>query len=155
MTFSAIVSLAGFLVLCLAIGGVSGYATMGGIKVWYKTIRKPSFNPPNWLFGPVWTVLYIMMAVSAWLVWQTGGNISFALGLFTLQLALNFAWSFIFFRAQNIGWALVDILALWLTIAATVAVFSGISSLAAWLLLPYLAWVSFASLLNASIWRLN
>jgi translocator protein len=96
-----------------------------------------------------------MMAVSAWLVWQTGGNISFALGLFTLQLALNFAWSFIFFRAQNIGWALVDILALWLTIAATVAVFSGISSLAAWLLLPYIAWVSFASLLNASIWRLN
>lgn len=148
-------ALAGFVVLCLAVGGVAGFATMGGVTGWYQTLTKPSFNPPNWLFGPVWTVLYVLMAVAAWLVWRKVGLGAPAMIFFFLQLLLNFAWSFIFFRAHATGWALADITVLWITIVATMVAFVQIDTAAAWLLAPYLAWVSFASLLNASIWRLN
>ena len=148
-------ALAGFVLLCLAVGGLSGYFTAAGVGGWFDGLTKPSFNPPKWVFGPVWTLLYVMMAVSAYLVWRQVGFWNWAIGMFILQLALNFAWSFIFFNAHRIGLALVDIVALWLMIAATIFTFSKIDSLASWMLLPYLAWVSFASLLNASFWRLN
>ena len=155
MSISSILALLGFLILCLGVGGFSGYFTATGVKTWYPNLEKPSFNPPNSIFGPVWTLLYIMMAVAAWRVWSAGSDTTFALVLFAVQLALNFAWSFIFFNAHRLGMALADIVLLWLAIAATIAAFAFIDSLAAWLLAPYIAWVSFATLLNASIWRLN
>jgi translocator protein len=155
MSTSSILALLGFLVLCLGVGGFSGFFTAGGVRGWYQGLRKPAFNPPNWILGPVWTLLYIMMAFAAWRVWRSGGDTTLALVLFAVQLALNFAWSFIFFNAHRIGLALADIIVLWLAIAATIVAFAPLDSFAAWLLVPYLAWVSFATLLNASIWRLN
>jgi tryptophan-rich sensory protein len=148
-------ALAGFVIACLAVGGISGYFTAAGVGVWYDGLVKPSFQPPKWLFGPVWTLLYILMAVAAWLVWKQAGLWNTTMALFALQLALNFAWSFIFFSAHRIGLALVDIVLLWLMLAGTIAAFAPIDARAAWLLFPYLAWVSFAAVLNASIWRLN
>ena len=155
MSLESILAFAGFLIICLGVGGVAGYATLPEIAGWHSTLNKPNFNPPNWIFGPIWTLLYILMAISAWLMWQRGGLMQPALGFFAVQLIFNFAWSFIFFRAHLIGWALVDICLLWLAIVATIFSFVQVSAIAAWLLIPYLAWVSFATLLNASIWRLN
>jgi translocator protein len=114
-----------------------------------------SFNPPSWVFGPVWTVLYIMMGVAAWLVWRQGGDITLALWLFFIQLTFNFLWSFLFFNLHRVDLALIDITVLWISIAATLYAFWQVDVRAGLLLVPYLAWVSFASLLNASIWRLN
>ena len=148
-------ALIGFVVACLAVGGVSGWFTAAGVGEWYDGLVKPSFQPPKWLFGPVWTVLYILMAVAAWLIWKQIGFWNTAMGLFGLQLALNFAWSFLFFSAQRMGFALVDIVALWLALVATVVTFAPVDPRAAWLLAPYIAWVSFATLLNTAIWRLN
>ncbi|MDE2385789.1 MAG: tryptophan-rich sensory protein [Alphaproteobacteria bacterium] len=148
-------ALLGFVALCLGVGGVSGYFTAAGVGAWYDGLKKPAFQPPKWLFGPVWTVLYLAMAIAAWLVWRQAGLWSAALGLFGLQLALNFAWSFIFFTAHRLGLALIDLIALWITVAATIGAFSAYDHWAAALLVPYLAWLSFAALLNASVWRLN
>jgi tryptophan-rich sensory protein len=135
-------------------------AALGGLFMpdeWYASLRKPSWNPPGWIFGPVWTALYIMMAVAAWLVWREGG---FArqrtpLILFVAQLALNAAWTPLFFGSHWLGVSAVEIVLLWLTIAATFAAFRKTSPTAAWLLAPYLAWVSFAAVLNVTLWRLN
>jgi translocator protein len=146
--------LAGFLLLCLGVGGLAGWATSQAVVDWYPTLVKPSWQPPPWLFGPVWTVLYAMMAVAAWLVWRVG-NARAALMLFGGQLLLNLAWSFLFFGARSPGLALLDIGALWLAIAATIFAFAFKSRIAAYLMVPYLCWVSFASALNASIWSLN
>jgi len=148
-------ALAGFVILCLAVGGSSGYFTAAGVGAWYDGLVKPSFQPPKWLFGPVWTVLYILMAVAAWFVWREAGLMNGAMALFALQLLLNFAWSFIFFSAHRIGLALADIAALWLALAATIYAFALVDVRAAWLLAPYIAWVSFASVLNLAVWRLN
>jgi benzodiazapine receptor len=125
--------------------------------VWYSQIQKPSFTPPNWIFGPVWTLLYAMMATAAWLVWKQAGfgAAKAALIIFLIQLALNFLWSWIFFGQHLIGWALLDIVILWIAIFATMILFWQKSPLAGALMLPYLGWVSFASILNFSIWRLN
>jgi tryptophan-rich sensory protein len=152
-----IVVLVAFIVLCLAVGGVGSYATLPEIPTWYATLAKPSFNPPNWIFGPVWTTLYILMALAAWLVWRTAGwpGAAGALGLFLFQLALNLAWSFIFFAWHRLGLALVEVLVLLAAIVATALAFRRHSRLAALLLIPYICWVTFASLLNAMIWRLN
>jgi translocator protein len=122
---------------------------------WYAGLDKPAWNPPGWLFGPVWTVLYAAMGVSAWLVWRCGRDSRSALAPFFVQLALNAAWTPVFFGMHEMGWAFAVILALWLAIAVTIAVFARHSRPAALLLLPYLAWVTFAAALNFSLWRLN
>jgi translocator protein len=147
-------ALAGFIVLCLAVGGAAGYFTAQAVVDWYPTLQKPFFNPPPWIFAPVWTALYTMMAVAAWLVWQKR-NSRQALMLFFVQLALNFAWSFLFFGMKSPTLALIDIIAMWITILATLLAFRKFSTTASWLLAPYQAWVSFATVLNASIVWLN
>lgn len=146
-----------FLALCLGAGGLGAIATTPEIEGWYRTITKPDWNPPDYVFGPVWTTLYVMMAVAAWLVWKPNGFAAakLPLGLFFAQLALNVAWSWLFFGMHQVGWAAAEILILWLAIAATTFTFFRNSKLAGWLLTPYLAWVTFASVLNFAIWRLN
>jgi len=146
-----------WLVLCFAVAGISGSWTAREVPTWYRTLVRPSFAPPNWLFGPVWTLLYALMAIAAWRVSLADPSPArtTALALFAIQLALNFAWSFVFFRAHQIGWAFAEVLVLWTTILATALLFARISTPAAWLMAPYLAWVSFASLLNAAFWQLN
>jgi len=142
----------------LAVGGLSGFATARGVATWYPTLTKPWFNPPAWVFGPTWTVLYVMMGLAAFLVWREGlarERVKAALVVFALQLALNALWSILFFGMQAPGWALVDIVALWLGIVATVVFFWRVVPAAGLLLLPYLAWVGFATVLNASLWWLN
>ena len=149
------------LVLWLAIVALAAIlgslATGPALPDWYERLRKPWFSPPNWLFGPVWTVLYVMMAVSAWLVMRRAGQmvVAPALFLFLVQLAVNAGWSLVFFGLHSPGHALVVLIALWLLIVATIAVFWRVSAWAGGLLLPYLAWVSFAGVLNWAIWRLN
>ena len=147
--------LAGFLILCLGVGGVSGFVTAQSVLDWYPTLNKPFFNPPTWVFGPAWTLLFIMMAVAAWRVWLEGSIAKPALNLFFIQLILNFFWTIIFFGMKNIGLALVEIIIFWIMIAFTMRAFMKISKPAGWMMAPYLAWVSFATLLNASIWWLN
>ncbi|MFO0905742.1 MAG: TspO/MBR family protein [Pirellulales bacterium] len=146
-----------FLVVCLGAGGLGALATTPEIEGWYKTLAKPSWNPPDYVFGPVWTTLYVLMAVAAWLVWKPAGFRAAAmpLALFGGQVVLNIAWSFIFFGLHQPGWAFVEIVILWLAIVATTASFFRCSQIAGWLLAPYLAWVSFAALLNMAIWRIN
>ncbi len=155
MTVSvAIAGAVGWLVLTF------GAAAIGARSLpdeWYRGLKKPSWNPPNWIFGPVWTVLYIMMAAAAWLVWRRAGIAAaiVPLSFYVVQLALNAAWSWLFFGRHQIRAAFVDILVLWLAIAITVILFWPRESLAGMLLLPYLAWVSFAAVLNGTIWTLN
>lgn len=146
--------LGGFLVLSF------GAAALGSPFIpgeWYASIAKPSWNPPSWVFGPVWTLLYTMMAVAAWLVWQRGAGRArrVALGLFGVQLALNAAWTPLFFGLHLMGIAFAEILLLWIAIVATIMAFGRVHRVAAWLLAPYLAWVSFAAFLNFTLWRLN
>lgn len=145
------------LIVCLGAAGLGAIATTPEIDGWYKTITKPSWNPPDWIFGPVWTTLYVMMAVAAWLVWRPAGFQAAAIPstLFILQLALNIAWSWIFFGLNRPGWAFTEIILLWTAILATLITFWRRSRWAGALLVPYLAWVSFASVLNFTIWRLN
>jgi len=150
-----VLALVGFVALCLAVGGASGYFTAAGVGTWFDGLNKPNFNPPKWVFGPVWTTLYLLMSIAAFLVWRRVGFWTSAIALFFVQLTLNFFWSFIFFKAHLLGLALLDIIAMWLAIAATIWAFSKIDRRAAWLLAPYLAWVSFAGVLNAAFWRLN
>ena len=142
----------------LAVGSLAGYFTASSVTGWYTTLVKPSFNPPNWLFAPVWTSLYIMMGIALFLVWNSGAAEDVkrtAVTLFIVQLVLNFLWSFVFFYAQQPGWALVNIILMWISIFLTILWFGKISSLSAWLLVPYICWVSFATVLNFAIWKLN
>jgi len=142
----------------LAIGSLAGFFTASSVNGWYTTLVKPSFNPPNWLFAPVWTSLYIMMGIAFFLIWKSNANDVVkrtAVTLYIIQLALNFCWSFIFFYAQQPGWALVDIILMWIFIFLTIRWFGKISSVSAWLLVPYICWVSFATVLNYAIWTLN
>lgn len=124
---------------------------------WYRRLEKPSWRPPDWLFGPVWFALYISIAVSGWLVWRVAGfdGASLALTVYALHLVLNALWSVVFFRLRRPDWALVEIGFLWLSILATVIVFHSVNETAAYLLLPYLCWVTFAVALNFRIWSLN
>lgn len=140
---------------CLTVGAVSGIATTDGLKEWYPALIKPSFNPPNWIFGPVWSLLYGMMGVSLFLVWKKVGFSLVPFSVFFIQITLNFFWSFLFFKFHLLGWSLVEIVVLWGFILLTIIVFYKISHVAAYLLVPYLLWVSFATLLNASFFRLN
>lgn len=142
----------------LAVGGLSGFATARGVASWYPTLAKPSFNPPAWVFGPTWTVLYILMGVALFLVWRQGldtQGVRLALIAFGVQLMLNALWSIIFFRMQSPGWAFAEIILLWIAIIATLWAFWRVMPAAGWLLVPYLGWVSFAGVLNGSIWILN
>lgn len=121
---------------------------------WYAALAKPSWNPPGWIFGPVWTALYLMMATAAWLVWKRDGW-GKSLWLYLTQLALNAAWTPIFFGAHLLGWAFMEILFMWLAILLTLLAFRRVHKTAALLLLPYLAWVTFAAFLNFTLWRMN
>jgi translocator protein len=140
------------------VGFSASFFTMDRVNGWYTTANKPSFNPPNWIFAPVWTTLYVLMGIAFYLVWKSAAPISIkqtAITLFVVQLVLNFFWSIIFFKLQLTGWALVEIIAMWFAILLTILWFGKISSTAAWLLVPYICWVSFATVLNYSIWKLN
>ncbi len=146
-----------FLVACFGAAGIGSALTTSSLTDWYPTLAKPSFNPPNWIFGPVWTVLYLMMAVAGWLAWRVGPPPSATIvwTAYVTQLALNTAWSGIFFYLHSPGWACLELMLLWLAIVTTMVLFYRRSSVAAWMLFPYLAWVSFAGVLNFSIWQLN
>lgn len=148
-------ALAVFGALTLGVGALGAFATEPQIAGWYATLAKPDFNPPNWIFAPVWTLLYILMAVAAWRVWRIAGTMSRPMLLFAVQLVLNCAWSFVFFHFHMIGAALADIGALLVLVLWTAASFARRDRIATWLLVPYGVWVAFATLLNASIWELN
>jgi len=146
------------ILICLAAGFLGSLFTTTGVGSWYATLEKPTFNPPNWLFGPVWTMLYILMGISLYLIWQKGlkkKELRFAFGIFILQLLFNLWWSVIFFGLNNPGLAFVDIVVLWFMIVFVIYLFYEIRKISAWLLVPYLAWVSFALVLNYCIWVLN
>ena len=144
------------LALAFAVSAIGGWVTAGSVSTWYPTLAKPGFNPPDWIFGPVWTALYALMAVAAWRVWRTLGTVrNRALVLYGVQLALNLLWSILFFGAHRAGWALIEITLLFAAIIATMIAFWRIDRPAGFCLLPYAAWVGFAALLNAAIWRLN
>jgi benzodiazapine receptor len=147
--------LALLILICLVVGTLGGLSSTTAIEDWYRTIAKPSWTPPDAVFGPVWTVLYIMMAVAAWLVWRTGDQVRPALILFFVQLALNLAWTLLFFAARSPGLALIEVVFLWLGVLFTMLAFFARSRVAGWLFVPYLAWVSFAAVLNAAIWMMN
>ncbi len=147
------------LMTCLVVGYLSGMVTRDSITTWYPTLVKPSFNPPNWIFAPVWTILYIMMGVAGGMVWnrmeQDAENVKKAFMFFIIQLALNAIWSLLFFYLHNPFLSLIEIVLLWLLIFETYTQFKKIDKVAGMLLVPYLAWVSFAMVLNGSIWWLN
>lgn len=152
--------LAGFLALSFAVAGAGGAITATSVGGWYQALAKPPFNPPDWLFGPVWSVLYAMIALAGWRVWRlrgwtTDGALNAELVAWAVQLGLNLCWSFVFFGARMIGAALVEILVLLAAIVVTGHLFRRVDRVAAWLLVPYAAWVAFATLLNAALWRLN
>jgi tryptophan-rich sensory protein len=144
---------------CLAVGYFSGIATQSGVNTWFPTLKKPVFNPPNWIFAPVWTTLYIMMGVAAGLVWgrieAEREAVRKALVFFGIQLALNMLWSFLFFGLGNRLLALIEIVLLLLMIYETHLKFRKIDKIAGLLFIPYILWVGFAAVLNASIWWLN
>lgn len=142
----------------LIVGFTASFFTITAVGSWYQTINKPSWNPPDWIFAPIWTTLYIMMGIAFFLVWRTLADKSVkrsAIILFILQLIANFFWSFIFFNQHQIALAFAEIIVLWLLILLTIFSFAKVSKLAAWLLVPYIIWVSFASILTYTIWQLN
>jgi len=158
MRFKSWLQLIGAILLCEAAGLIGSVFTAQSIPTWYAGIVKPSFNPPNWVFGPVWTVLFALMGIALYLVWRQGIHkfpVEYALTVFGLQLALNVMWSLIFFGLHSPFLAAIEIAILWLAILWTIAAFWKVSRAAAYLLLPYLLWVSFAAVLTFSIWRLN
>jgi tryptophan-rich sensory protein len=145
-------------VLAQAIGAVGTIFTARKIPTWYKTLRKPKLSPPNWVFGPVWVTLFTLMGIASFLVWREGWGaapVKWALLIYAVQFILNVLWSAIFFGMENPGAAFVEIAVLWIAIVGTILAFVQVSTLAACLLLPYLAWVTFASYLNYKICRLN
>jgi tryptophan-rich sensory protein len=155
---SDILKLVVSIVACLAAGAIGSVFTRSAIPTWYATLEKPAFNPPNWLFAPVWTLLYIMMGIAAFLVWRKGlenRQVRIALIVFLIQLVLNALWSVVFFGLESPLYGLIVISALWVAILFTVLKFFRISSVASVLMWPYLLWVTFAAVLNVSIWLLN
>lgn len=151
------------IVVCQLAGVVGAFFTTSAIPGWYAALPKPELAPPNWVFGPVWTILYVLMGVAFFLVWQKmdtakgakRNTIQVALSLFVAQLVLNACWSIIFFGLRNPGLAFAEIVVMWLAIVATMAAFSHVSAKATWLLVPYILWVSFAGYLNYAIWQLS
>lgn len=147
-------SLVLFIVICFSVAGSGAFFPPDD---WYRSLTKPSFAPPDWLFGPVWTILYTMIAVAGWSCWNATSDSSKRLAFFAfgIQLLLNATWSGLFFGLHQSGWALVEIVVLWIAILSTIVLFRRHSLLAAVLLIPYLAWVSFAAVLNYGFWSLN
>ena len=144
------------LIICQLAGAVGSVFTSPKIKTWYAGLIKPNFNPPNWIFGPVWTILFLLMGVALFLIWrQTKAKNKTALTLFGIQLGLNIFWSVLFFGLQSPQNAFIEIILLWLIILLTIISFYKISKTASILLIPYIAWVSFAAVLNFYLWRLN
>lgn len=136
---------------------VAAAAVLGGLSApdaWYASLQKPSFNPPGWIFGPAWTLLYVLMAVAAWRVYRAAG-FGLGIGLWLLQLMVNALWSPLFFAMHRIDLALLDIIVLDILVIATIAVFLRTDRIAGWLMLPYLGWIAFATALNVAIWQLN
>lgn len=144
-------------VICFGAALIGNLATIPQIPTWYSGIAKPAWTPPDWVFGPVWSLLYAMMAVSAWLVWRKfdGRTTRIPLIWFGTQLFLNSVWSVLFFGMQKPAWSMVEVFFLWLAILMTIRAFWALSRWASLLLVPYLLWVSFASILNVAIWQLN
>lgn len=140
------------------VGGTAGFFTVTGVGTWYQGIQRPEWNPPNWVFGPVWTALYVLMGIGLYLVWkgpERSPQKTRAITLWSVQLLFNFLWSFLFFNRHQIGLALADLVLLWFLILLTIFAFARINKTAAWLLVPYISWVTFAGILNYSIWVLN
>ena len=151
-------ALAFFILISLAAGAIGGFFTASAIPGWYAGLAKPDFSPPNWVFGPVWTLLYVLMGIAAYLIWEKGmakKNVKGALDLFFGQLTLNLAWSIIFFGLRSPLFAFACIVFLWIAIVLTIRSFHAIDRRAAYLLAPYILWVSFAAVLNLSIALLN
>jgi benzodiazapine receptor len=144
-----------FLIVTLAVGAASSLFTEPSIPTWYAGLRHPAFAPPNWVFAPVWTTLYVLMAVAAWRAWRQAGTRSLEMGAYAAQLLFNFVWSGIFFGAHQIGLALADIGVLLLLILATTILFWRRDRVAGLLMLPYLGWTGFAAALNQAFWALN
>ena len=158
MTRQSLAALAAALLLPLAVGALGALATSISVRSWYPTLVRPSFAPPSWLFGPVWTTLYIMMGIASWLVWREGlarPDVRSALALYGVQLGFNLAWSWFFFGLRQPLLALLDIVILLVLVALTVGRFAPVSRTAAGLMLPYLVWVAFATALNGAFWWLN
>lgn len=144
-------------VICELAGIVGSVFTVSAIPTWYANIAQPSFSPPNWVFAPVWTILYVLMGTSLWIIWisKKSKHKKWAISIFVVQLLLNILWSVIFFGQHNPGAAFIEITVLWAAILLSMIAFSKISRIAVWLLVPYILWVSFAVYLNYSIWMLN
>ena len=157
MNKSQFIKLIVSIALPLGIGSVAGLFTAEAIPGWYETLNQPSFNPPNWIFGPVWTTLYLFMGISLFLVWKQSASKerNIAIFVFLLQLALNFCWSFIFFFFNMIGLALIEIILLWISIIIMLVLFYKIKPIAAYINIPYFLWVTFATILNTSYYFLN
>jgi len=157
MKTSKIVKLIVSILLPLAIGAVAGLFTSTAIPGWFATLNRPSFAPPNWLFGPAWTTLYLLMGISLFMIWtlDAGKERKQAIFIFLLQLLFNFAWSFFFFYFKMIGVALIDIVVLWISIIVMLRLFYKLKPWAAYINIPYLLWVSFATVLNAAYYFLN
>jgi benzodiazapine receptor len=143
-----------FIIVCELVGISGSIFTVKAIPTWYATLKKPMFNPPNWIFGPVWTILYALQGIAAYLVFRASG-IGLALGIFIIQLLLNALWTSLFFGVKRLGAALIELIVLLICIVATIMLFFGINALAAWLMVPYMFWSAFATALNYKIWQLN
>ena len=158
MNKNKVVKLIVAILVCQLAGFVGSIFTSPAISGWYASIQKPLFNPPNWVFAPVWTTLFLLMGISLYLIWDKGlekKDVKLAVSVFGVQLALNIVWSFLFFGLQSPFLAFIEIVLLWIAILATIILFYRISKKAGLLLAPYLLWVSFAAFLNYSIWILN
>lgn len=145
------------IILPIGLGSIAGIFTSAAVPEWYTTLNRPSFNPPNWIFGPVWTILYILLGISFFVIWKQPASKkrNQAILVYLLQLILNFAWSFIFFYFNMIGFALIEIILLWISIVIMLVLFYRIKPLASYMNIPYLLWVTFAAILNAGYYILN
>lgn len=158
MRFTTFLKLLGFILVSEALGIIGSVFTIPSIPTWYATLNKPFFNPPNWVFGPAWTILYLLLGVAAFLVWEKGWKkkeVRGALTIFAIQFILNIAWTPLFFGLKSPGLALVEIIILWLFILLTIVKFYQISKPAGIILIPYILWVTFATVLNFAVVRLN
>jgi len=158
MKFSDMKKLFFSIFICLFAGFIGSFFTSPAITTWYATLQKPSFAPPNWVFFPVWTSLFIMMGISLFLIWQKGWEdkkVRTGIYIFAVQLVLNALWSIVFFGLKSPLTGLIEIIILWIVILATILSFMKVSRTAAYLLIPYILWVSFAAIVNFWIWRLN
>ncbi len=154
----SVLQLAAAILLCIGLGSLGSLVTTTGPGSWYASLIKPAFTPPNWVFGPVWITLFALMGIALYLVWKAGTGrreVKVALGIFFVQFALNVLWSFLFFGLASPVLGFINIILLWIMIAATIAAFYPVDRRAAYLLVPYIAWVTLALFLNGAIWLLN